>query len=99
MPAGCPSRLILRCQPPTVPVPRGPATTRRGRLSSPSPAGSHPMSDAAGTVPARATDRIDARTWMIAGVVTLGGIMSNIDTTAVNVALDTLAGDFGVPIT
>jgi len=57
------------------------------------------MSDAAGTAPAGATDRIDARTWMIAGVVTLGGIMSNIDTTAVNVALDTLAGDFGVPIT
>jgi EmrB/QacA subfamily drug resistance transporter len=36
---------------------------------------------------------------MIAGVVTLGGIMANIDTTAVNLALDTLAGDFGASIT
>jgi EmrB/QacA subfamily drug resistance transporter len=45
------------------------------------------------------TDRIDARTWAIAGIVTLGGIMSSLDTTAVNVALDTLAGDFGASIT
>ena len=43
-------------------------------------------------------DRIDARTWTIAGVVTLGGIMSNIDATAVNVALETLARDFGASI-
>jgi EmrB/QacA subfamily drug resistance transporter len=46
-----------------------------------------------------ADDRIDARTWTIAGVVTLGGVMSSVDTTVVNVALETLAGDFGVSIT
>jgi hypothetical protein len=39
----------------------------------------------------RADDRIDARTWTIAGVVTLGGVMSSVDTTVVNVALEPLA--------
>ena len=45
------------------------------------------------------TDRIDARTWTIAAIVTLGGIMSSIDTTVVNVALETLARDFGASLT
>jgi EmrB/QacA subfamily drug resistance transporter len=45
------------------------------------------------------SDRIDARTWTIAGIVTLGGIMSSIDTTVVNVALETLARDFRASIT
>jgi EmrB/QacA subfamily drug resistance transporter len=50
--------------------------------------------------PARvSTDRIDARTWAIAGVVTLGGIMSSVDTTVVNIALDTLSHEFGASIT
>jgi EmrB/QacA subfamily drug resistance transporter len=49
--------------------------------------------------PAGPGDRVDRRTWTIAGIVTLGGIMSNIDTTSVNVALDTLTGDFGASIT
>jgi MFS family permease len=48
---------------------------------------------------AGASDRIDARTWTIAAVVTLGGIMSSVDTTVVNVALETLAGDFGASLT
>jgi EmrB/QacA subfamily drug resistance transporter len=43
--------------------------------------------------------RIDAKTWTIAGVVTLGGIMSSVDTTVVNVALETVAHDFGASIT
>src|SRR4051794_41266292 len=36
-------------------------------------------------------DRIDARVWRISAVVILGSIMSILDTTIVNVALDTLA--------
>src|SRR5688500_8044527 len=36
---------------------------------------------------------------MIACVVVFGGIMSSLDTTVVNVALDTLARDYGVSIT
>jgi EmrB/QacA subfamily drug resistance transporter len=47
----------------------------------------------------RATDRVDPATWRIAGTVTIGGIMTNIDTTVVNVALDSLAHDFGAPVT
>ena len=43
---------------------------------------------------AGATDRVDAATWRIAGTVTLGGIMTNIDTTVVNVAIESLARDF-----
>jgi EmrB/QacA subfamily drug resistance transporter len=43
--------------------------------------------------------RVDAGTWRIAGTVTVGGIMTNIDTTSVNVALDRLAHDFRAPVT
>jgi EmrB/QacA subfamily drug resistance transporter len=42
---------------------------------------------------------IDRRTWTIAGVVTLGGIMSSVDTTMVNVALESLARDFNASLT
>ena len=45
------------------------------------------------------TDRIDAATWRVAGTVLLGGIMSTIDTTVVNVALDTVAHDFDASVT
>ena len=38
--------------------------------------------------------RVDRATWLVAGTVTVGGIMSSIDTTIVNVALDTLGHDF-----
>ena len=41
-----------------------------------------------------APERIDPATWRIAGTVVLGGIMTSIDTTVVNVALDDLTGDF-----
>jgi len=43
--------------------------------------------------------RVDGRTWKIAGVVTLGGIMSSVDTTLVNVALESFAHDFHASIT
>jgi EmrB/QacA subfamily drug resistance transporter len=43
--------------------------------------------------------RVDAATWRIAGTVVLGGIMTSIDTTVVNVALDALARDFDASIT
>jgi EmrB/QacA subfamily drug resistance transporter len=48
---------------------------------------------------ASATDRIDAATWRVAAAVTLGGIMTSIDTTVVNVALDSLAHEFGTAVT
>jgi EmrB/QacA subfamily drug resistance transporter len=43
-------------------------------------------------------DRIDARTWWISGVVIIGSIMSILDTTIVNVALDTLGRDLHATI-
>jgi MFS family permease len=46
-----------------------------------------------------ATEPVDRATWMVAGTVVFGSILSSLDTTAVNVALDTLARDFGTPIT
>jgi MFS family permease len=45
------------------------------------------------------TDRVDAATWRIAGTVVLGGIMTNVDTTVVNVALESLSRDFGASVT
>ena len=42
---------------------------------------------------ATSSDRIDAYVWRISAVVILGSIMSILDTTIVNVALDTLARD------
>src|SRR3954447_17350047 len=42
---------------------------------------------------ARATDKIEAHVWRISAVVIVGSIMSILDTTIVNVALDTLAHD------
>jgi EmrB/QacA subfamily drug resistance transporter len=44
-------------------------------------------------------ERIDRATWMVAGTVVLGSVMSVVDTTIVNVALHDLARDFGVSIT
>src|SRR3979411_2782981 len=40
-----------------------------------------------------AVDRIDARIWKISLVVLIGSLMSILDTTIVNVALDTLSRD------
>jgi EmrB/QacA subfamily drug resistance transporter len=45
-----------------------------------------------------ATDRIERHVWVIAGVVILGMVMSILDTTIVNVALDTLSKDLASPI-
>ena len=42
---------------------------------------------------------VDPATWMVAGTVVLGSVMSVVDTTVVNVALHDLARDFGVSIT
>src|SRR5262249_21091710 len=42
---------------------------------------------------ATSSDRIDAYVWRISAVVILGSIMSILDTTIVNVALDTLSHD------
>ena len=44
------------------------------------------------------TDRIDPHVWRIATVVVLGSIMSILDTTIVNVALDTLGRDLNSPL-
>src|SRR4029079_17652063 len=41
---------------------------------------------------------LDARTWRIAIVVILGSIMSVLDTTVVNVALEPLSQDLNVPL-
>jgi EmrB/QacA subfamily drug resistance transporter len=45
-----------------------------------------------------ASERIERHVWVIAGVVILGMIMSILDTTIVNVALDTLSKDLHSPI-
>jgi EmrB/QacA subfamily drug resistance transporter len=47
---------------------------------------------------AQASDRIEPYVWRIAGVVILGMIMSILDTTIVNVALNTLSHDLHSPI-
>jgi EmrB/QacA subfamily drug resistance transporter len=46
----------------------------------------------------RRDDSIDRSIWILASVVVLGAIMSILDTTIVNVALDTLARDFGASL-
>ncbi|MHB8490763.1 MAG: DHA2 family efflux MFS transporter permease subunit [Solirubrobacteraceae bacterium] len=51
----------------------------------------HPTGPAVG-------DRIDSRVWRIAGVLILGMVMSILDTTIVNVALNTLGRDLHSPI-
>src|SRR6476620_6973558 len=43
-------------------------------------------------------DRIETHVWVISGVVIIGMIMSILDTTIVNVALDTLSKDLHSPI-
>src|SRR5476649_3054558 len=44
------------------------------------------------------TDRIESHVWRIAFVVIIGSIMSILDTTIVNVALETLGHDLHSPI-
>src|SRR6478672_6037689 len=50
-------------------------------------------------MPAASTDRIDAYVWRISAVVIVGSIMSILDTTIVNVALDTLSRELHSTIT
>src|SRR5436853_430146 len=47
---------------------------------------------------AAASDRIERHVWLISGVVILGSAMSILDTTIVNVALDTLRRELGATI-
>src|SRR5919202_1956266 len=46
-----------------------------------------------------ADDHLDRQVWLVAGVVVLGVIMSILDTTVVNVAINTLARDFHTELT
>ena len=48
--------------------------------------------------PGAGLDGIDAATRRVAGTVVLGGIMTSIDTTVVNVAVDALTRDFGASV-
>jgi EmrB/QacA subfamily drug resistance transporter len=57
------------------------------------------MSSAAASAPAPAADGLDRSTWIVAGVVILGAVMSILDTTVVNVAIDRLAIDFNTSLT
>ena len=59
---------------------------------------SPPASPLSRDASATAQDRIEAHVWLISGVVILGMIMSILDTTIVNVALDTLSHDLHSPI-
>jgi EmrB/QacA subfamily drug resistance transporter len=44
-------------------------------------------------------EELDRETWIVAGVVLLGAVMSILDITVVNVAIDRLAIDFGASLT
>jgi EmrB/QacA subfamily drug resistance transporter len=56
-------------------------------------------SAAASAAPAPADDGLDRSTWIVAGVVLLGAVMSILDTTVVNVAINRLAIDFNSSLT
>lgn len=45
-----------------------------------------------------ASDRIDRKVWIIAAACLCGPLMSGLDSTMVNVSLDTIGGSFGVPL-
>ena len=59
---------------------------------------SAPSTTAGGAAPP-ADDALDRAVWMVAIVVVLGALMSILDTTVVNVAINTLARDFETPLT
>jgi EmrB/QacA subfamily drug resistance transporter len=44
------------------------------------------------------SDRVDRRVWVIAAACSCGALMSGLDSTMVNVSLDTLSTVFGVPL-
>ncbi|MDX6590425.1 MAG: hypothetical protein QOI84_1699 [Solirubrobacterales bacterium] len=54
---------------------------------------------AAQTTPSATPDALDRQTWIVAGVVILGAIMSILDTTVINVAIDRLSTDFEASLT
>ena len=56
-------------------------------------------SAASASAPAAADEGLDRSTWIVAGVVLLGAVMSILDTTVINVAIDRLAVDFGTSLT
>src|SRR6476661_9733678 len=68
------------------------------------PPGNGAVTGGAASSPARAdgdpgrSDKIEAHVWIISGVVIVGMIMSILDTTIVNVALDTLSKDLHAPL-
>jgi EmrB/QacA subfamily drug resistance transporter len=51
------------------------------------------------SAPSSAPDTLDRETWIVAAVVLLGAIMSILDTTVINVAIDRLARDFDTSLT
>ncbi|MGD9734814.1 MAG: DHA2 family efflux MFS transporter permease subunit [Solirubrobacterales bacterium] len=58
------------------------------------------MSSAANPPASAAADQgLDRSTWIVAGVVLLGAVMSILDTTVINVAIDRLAVDFKTSLT
>jgi EmrB/QacA subfamily drug resistance transporter len=67
-----------------------------GRLAASTP---QPAASAAPASAPAATDQIDRETWIVAGVVMLGAVMSILDTTVINVAIDRLAIDFNASLT
>src|SRR5258708_37598992 len=44
------------------------------------------------------SDRVDRRVWIIAAACSCGPLMSGVDSTMVNVSLDTLSSAFHVPL-
>ena len=54
---------------------------------------------AAPTAPRADDDKLDRQVWLVAGVVVLGAIMSILDVTVVNVAINTLAREFETELT
>ncbi|HVY97749.1 MAG TPA: DHA2 family efflux MFS transporter permease subunit [Solirubrobacterales bacterium] len=57
------------------------------------------MASAAPQAAAGEPEALDRDTWIVAGVVLLGAIMSILDTTVINVAIDRLAIDFNASLT
>jgi EmrB/QacA subfamily drug resistance transporter len=50
-------------------------------------------------MPASQPDKLDRQVWIVAGVVLLGAVMSILDTTVINVAINRLAIDFNTSLT
>src|ERR1700733_2243118 len=77
-------------------------TTRRSTsVSGPvGPLGSRPMADSGASAPSAGEPlELDRATLIVAGVVMLGAVMSILDVTVVNVAIDRLAVDFHSSLT